>query len=195
MHRQRPSINQRRVRSRTGSHIVEFAAGICILVGFVIVPLIDLAVLPVRWMLAQELVNDYTRKLALSENFSQSFERLHADPSLKTRLQKLGGVLVRDVDLQMRISRVAAQSTTRDEIVWNRPLNLPAAWLPDGAKSPCAYSLELLVHASIAPAIIFPIEGISVPGLTCPVPVVISASHTWGNLGRNPSTGNFFVNE
>jgi len=171
---------------------VEFAAAISILVGFLIIPLIDFAVVPIRWMLAQELVNDYARKLALSEKFSQSFARMEADPSLRTRLQRLGGVTANSVSLHLRISRVNKRG---DEIVCERPLRVPPAWLPDNAMSPCAYSLELIVDASISPAILFSLDGVSIPGLTTPIPIMIKASHEWGNLSRNPSSGEFFINE
>lgn len=189
----RPARNkQRRPRSGRGSHIVEFAAGISILVGLLVLPLLNLAILPVRWMMAQELVNDYSRRLALSETYSQAFHRLEADPSLKTRLERVGGVAVKQMALEMRVARVGASA---EEAVFSGPARIGSAWLPDGDKAPCSYSLELTVDTGISPAVTLSGLGVSVSGLTRPLALTIRASHPWGNLGQDPATGKFYLNE
>lgn len=189
----RPARNKQRcARNGRGSHIVEFAAGISILVGLLVLPLLNLAILPVRWMMAQELVNDYSRRLALSETYSQAFQRLEADPSLKTRLGRVGGVAVNSMALQMRVSRVEQSA---EEAVFSGPNRIGSAWLPDGDKAPCSYSLELAVDAAISPAITLSGLGVSVPGLTRPIALTIHARHPWGNLGQDPATGQFYLNE
>ncbi|MBX9695431.1 MAG: hypothetical protein K2Z81_23805, partial [Cyanobacteria bacterium] len=72
---------------------------------------------------------------------------------------------------------------------------VPKEWLPDGKKSPCTYTLELEVKSTIAPAVLLSTKGVAVPGLTCPVPITITAAHEWENLGRNPLTGKYFLTE
>jgi len=174
---------------------MEFAAGMIILVFFVFIPLLDLTIVPIRWMLAQELVNDYARKLALCETFSRSYRTLEADPSLTTRLQRLGGVSVQSLHLRLRITRIFQTPHAPEVFIVEDPTRIPAAWLPDGGKAPCSYSMELDVHSLMSPAILFPNKGWSIPGLTVPFPLLISATHEWENVGRNPLTGKFFLNE
>ncbi|MBU6451785.1 MAG: hypothetical protein KGS72_08415 [Cyanobacteria bacterium REEB67] len=190
-HRSRPCP----LRGETGSQLAEFGPALFILAFFILIPLLDLGILPIRWMLAQEIVNEYSRNLALQENFSQSFKTMEADPSLATRLKKLGGVTVETINLRLRASRVFRQPHAPEFILVNEPKCMPPAWQPDGAKAPCAYGLELNVQSLMAPAFLFPISWYSIPGLTKPIPVSFNATHEWENLGRNPVTKSFFLNE
>lgn len=182
-------------RSPIGSNIPDFAAALVLLVIVVFIPLLDLTILPIRWMLAREIINDYSRKLALCETLSKSFQTIQADPSLATRLFRLGGVECKDISVRMRISRVFLNPHTDESLLVNAPGRIPPAWLPDGAKSPCTYTLELNVDTLISPAILFNGNGITVPGLTAPIAFQIGASHEWENLGRDPATKAFFLNE
>jgi hypothetical protein len=182
-------------RNERGSQLAEFAPALVVLAVFVFIPLLDLTIIPIRWMMAQEIVNDYARRLALCETFSASRQTMEADPSLATRLQKLGGISVQSSDLHLRISRVYNYPHEADSLVVDVPGNIPDAWLPDGAKAPCHYSLEVSIKSLLAPAVIFPLGGATIPGLSAPVPWVITASHEWENLGRNPVTRRFFLNE
>lgn len=191
------TANARRfcTRTQTGSQIVEFSAALILLVFFAFIPLLDLTIVPIRWMLAQELVNEYARKLALCESFHQSYRTMAADPSLSTRLHRLGGVYVQSLDLRMRISRVFNYPHAPETLEVADPTQIPADWLPDGAKAPCAYSLELNVSCFVSPAILLSDKGMSVPGLTKPFSFLITATHEWENVGRDPVTGKFFLNE
>lgn len=182
-------------RSSVGSNIPDFAAALVLLVIVVFIPLLDLTILPIRWMLAREIINDYSRRLALCETLSKSFQTMQADPSLATRLLRLGGVECKDISLRMRISRVFLNPHTDEILFVNAPGQIPPAWLPDGAKAPCTYTLELKVDTLISPAILFAGNGITVPGLTAPIAFQIGSSHEWENLGRDPGTKAFYLNE
>jgi hypothetical protein len=183
-------------RRRKGSQIAEFAAAMVLLVFVILLPFLDFAILPVRWLLAQEIVNAYVRKLALCETYSQAYEILEADPSLTTRLERLGGVKCRKLKLRMRVARVFLNTHPIEVLAVEKPGQIPPVWLPDGEKSPCIYNLELEVQAMISPAILAPASGgLSVPGITTPVPFLITASRNWENLGRNPITKRYFINE
>jgi len=182
-------------RSSIGSNIPDFAAAMVILVLVVFIPLLDLTILPIRWMLAREIINEYSRRLALCETFSKAYKTMQADPSLATRLLRLGGVESKDISLRLRISRVFITPRTDEHLFVYAPGRIPPAWLPGGEKSPCTYTLELTVDTLISPAILFSSKGVSVPGLTGPVPFRIGASHEWENLGRNPGTRAFYLNE
>lgn len=183
-----------RVRSR-GSQIVEFAAAMVLLVCVILLPFLDLAILPVRWLMAQEIVNAYIRKLALCETFSEAYQIMEADPSLSTRLSRLGGIDCKSLKLKMRAARVFLHPHQPEVIVVERPGQMPPDWLPDGKKAPCIYTLEIEIKSLISPAVLVSAGGLSVPGITAPLPFVLSASHGWENLGRNPVTRRFFINE
>ncbi len=197
-HRHAPiSAGNTRTRPRTshGSQLSEFAAALVLLVVFIFVPLLDLAIVPIRWMMAQELINSYVRSLALCETVSHSFQQLEADPSLRTRLLKLGGVGVQSINLHLRILRTFRGSGNDESLVVSQPRRIPKQWLPDGAYAPCVYLLEIDVQSLISPAILMPGGGTSIPGLTAPIPVLIKASHEWTNLGRDPRSEQYFINE
>lgn len=189
-------FESRQRRSSRGSQLAEFTAAIVMLVLVILLPFLDFAILPVRWLLSQEIVNGYVRKLALCETYSQAHEILEADPSLATRLERLGGVKCRELKLKMRVSRVFLNAHPSEVLVVEKPGQIPKAWLPDGQKSPCIYNLDLEVQALISPAILSPASGgLTIPGITSPVPFLLTASRNWENLGRNPTTKRYFINE
>jgi hypothetical protein len=166
------------------------------LVLVILLPFLDFIILPVRWLLAQEIVNGYVRKLALCETYSQAHDVLAADPSLATRLERLGGVKCKALNLKMRVARVFPNAHPVEVLVVEKPGQIPTAWLPDGEKSPCIYNLDLEVHSLISPALLSPVSGgLIIPGITTPVPILISASRNWENLGRDPTTKRYFINE
>src|SRR5208283_178789 len=94
------------LRRQNGSQIVEFAAAIILLITFVLFPCLDLVIVPIRWMMAQELIDSYVRTLSMCETFSESLHMLDSDPSLRTRLLRLGGVQVESLSLRLKITRV-----------------------------------------------------------------------------------------
>jgi len=182
----------RKPRSARGAQIAEFAAALALLFFVVFIPLLDLSIMPVRWFLAQELVGTYARKLALCETFSQSLARIAADPSMETKLIQIGGVKPRTINCALVIS------TTREPIdryVVTVPKTVPAAWLPNGYRAPCDYQLQVSTIVDISPVFTVQLGGSKIPGLSTPVPFTIFAESNWENLGRDPVTKGYFINE
>jgi hypothetical protein len=179
-------------RSNKGQQITEFAAALILLVFLFFIPLLDLGIMPVRYFLAQELIGTYARKLSLCESLSQSFAVMDADPSLETRLIRLGGVQPKNIVLRLIITQ---NNPPNERMIVTEPRKIPKQWLPEGPKKPCEYILELSVDCQISPAILLRYMGISAIGLTEPVPFRISATSPWENLGRNPITKGYFINE
>ena len=178
-------------RSSRGSQLAEFGPAIVILVGVILVPLLDLVVIPVRWMLAQDIANESVRQLALCETFSGARSKLNAYPSLESKLQGLGGVTVKSIDMQMKITRTSDSQS----FYAKSPGEIPANWLPLTDANSNIYSLDLLINSQMFPVILFPKIGIGIPGLNEPVAFAISASHEWENLGRDPNTKRFYLEE
>jgi hypothetical protein len=186
------SSNRSKRRSQTGSQIAEFGAGLVLLSTLILIPLLDLVIVPVRWMMAQDIVNAYTRKFALCESLNESWRMLNAEPTLTEALEKLGGVSVKSEDLSVRVST----ASSADEVLRLRlPAQIPADWLPNGSKAPCVYSLETHVDLEIAPAVLMRDFGARIPAVSSPIPIAVSSSHAWENLARNPASGEYFLNE
>lgn len=180
------------LRTSRGSQIAEFAAALALLTVAIIVPVIDFSVVPIRWMMAQETVKTYSRQLACCASFSEAVRMIQLEPSLETRLNSLGGIKVDDLGLKLRCASIHDPSNV---ILVDNPGSVPKDWLPQGAKGPCTYSLILEAKILLYPAFPANLRGNPVPGLTGPFPLISSGSHEWENLGRNPDTGNFYLNE
>lgn len=166
-----------------------------LLAVFVFVPLLDLTIVPIRWMMAQELVNSYSRKLALCDTFSEAMDTLEADPSLSTQLHHLGGITVNSVKARLLVTRVFPWKHAEESTSIEVPRRIPSEWLPNGSKAPCSYALEVNVQSLMSPAVLFRTTSLHVPGLTDPIPLTVRSSHSWENLGRNPVSKNYFMNE
>lgn len=184
-----PRIHQSaRKNRRRGAQAAEFAGAIVLLI-FALIPLVDLGIMIVRWNLASSIVNSFTRQLALCESFSAAHKKLEGDPNIFTTLENLGGVHPVASQLTLIIT-----SKGKDMVI-ERPRTIPAAWLPDANQGRNEYNLELAIDVEIAPLIVFPSFGKKIPGLTGAYPTrLVSHSH-WENLGRNPATQEFFINE
>ncbi len=180
------------IRSNKGQQISEFAAALVLLVFLFFIPLLDLGIMPVRFFLAQEIIASYARKLSLCESLSQSFALMDADPSLETRLIRLGGVQPKNIVLRLIITQTRLPN---ERIIVTEPKKIPRDWFPEGKKTPCEYIMELSVDCQIAPAMLLRYGGVNIVGLTEAVPFRIAATSPWENLGRNPITKGYFINE
>jgi len=185
-----------RVKRRAlGSQIVEFGAALFLLFVFIFLPLLDLAIVPIRWMMAQELINTYVRTLAMCETYAQSLRTMEADPSLRARLLNIGGIEVTSTTLHLTITRISVNGDMTKFIEVHKPGAIPAEWLPDGKLAPCQYLMVLDVKAAISPAVLLNWGALSIPGLTKPIPTSIVVLHDWGNLGKDPTSEKYFINE
>lgn len=191
MNRKRKNCTVRESRSCRGQHITEFAAAIVLLVFLFFIPLLDLGILPVRYFIAQELISTYARKLSHCETLSQSYQVMNADPSLETQLRQIGGVRPNGLQLRLLINQI---KLPMEHCEIEKPKSIRVEWLPNGKKSPCEYILEVSAEVEISPAIILQFQP-KVVGLSSPVPCLLKATSPWENLGRNPVTKSYFINE
>src|SRR5262249_48085388 len=140
-------------------------------------------------------IDSYVRTLSMSETFTESLQILDRDPSLRTRLLKLGGVQVDSLSLSLKITRVKPRNSEKQSVEVLRPGEIPPSWLPNGPLSPCTYDLHIETKLLIAPALVMKWEKMPVPGLTTSIPVYLHASHEWMNMGQDPNTEKYFINE
>lgn len=178
-------------RDSFGQQLPEFAAALVLLVMLFFIPLLDLGIMPVRYFMSQQLIQQYARRLSHCETLTQAYAEMNADPSLQTRLVKLGGVTPKNIELHLAMSTVAIPVQKLDVI---KPKTIPRDWLPNGHLSPCEYILEIVASVEISPAIMMDFNP-KVMGLSQPLPIILRADSPWENLGRNPITKSFYMNE
>jgi hypothetical protein len=182
---------QTRIRSPRGQHISEFAAALVLLFFLFFIPMLDLGIMPVRYFMSQQLVQQYARRLSHCETLTQAYQEMNADPSLHARLVQLGGVQPKNLELHLFINRIKPPIYRLDV---TKPKSIPKSWWPEGSNGPCEYILEVSAEVEVSPAIMMQFEP-KVMGLSKPVPFILRADSPWENLGRNPVTTQFYVNE
>lgn len=181
------SVRER--RSSVGANMLEFSAAFTVLVVFVLLPLVDLAAVPIRTMFASSAVQDTVHRLALSSKFSDALAGLN-DGSLDSRFATITGVSV----VSKKLSLVANSSSGSSS--FSSAGAVSESWLPDGKSGPYHYNLNLSCELDIAPLFLIGANmGADVPGLTKPFRVQLSESYSWENLSKDPSTQKFFLNE
>lgn len=179
-------------RKNTGAQAAEFAAALTVLVIFFVIPLLDLSVIPVRWGLANHIITSYSVNFARAETLSRAFEQLESDVNLQDLLKKIGGVNAK----QLRLALVITKTATPDKkLVVSEPKHIPSEWLPDSPNGPFQYELELFATVEVSPMLLVNIGEKKIPGLNAPFTVTMTSSSNWENLGRNPNTNEFFMNE
>jgi hypothetical protein len=197
-----------------GAQISEFAVSLFFLFAFVVIPLINLCVVPIRWGLGKSVVSARVHQLAQSEMLSQALKSeqgasqqrlqngsqpglqqpVQASPQeeLQDKLNKIGGITVKSSQLSLTIESAKRQGETKS---FSKVGSIDKDWLPDGPLGPYVYRLDLQVDGDVAPLFVLPLQNMKVPGLTIPFAVQFHDTSVWENTGRDPVSGEFFVNE
>jgi len=184
--------NSNRRRRQIGAQILEFGGAIFIFISCIVLPLIDLAFVPLRFGLGKSVVSTRVNRLAQLETLSEALNDERNDAAFKDVLKGLDGIVVRNSKLSLVIK---SNKTEPHEIRVDRPGLIPKSWLPDGSAAPCDYALDLKVDVDISPFIVLPIPKAKVPGLTTPLSFQFNEISVWENLGRDPVSGDFYLNE
>lgn len=172
--------------------MVEFAYVIAMLMLFFVIPSINIGAIPLRFFFAQRVVTKFVHRLSLSERLSDAFTAGTGDSELSNALSKLGGVDLLSSELTLSIA--GSKSPEQEKIV-DCVGKIPPEWLPNGANGPYSYFLHLKVRTNIYPLLVKSIAGKSIPALNGPLPLTIEEVAHWENLGRDPASGEFYVNE
>jgi hypothetical protein len=179
-----------------GAQISEFAVSLFFLFAFVVLPLINLCVIPLRWSLGKSTVSSRVHQLAQSETLSQAFKGEQEGGGLKDgaheKLNNIGGITVKSSQLSLIIESEKLQGQTK---VITQVGSIAKDWLPDGPLGPYIYRLDLQVDSDVAPLVVVPLPNPKIPGLTAPFAVQFHDTSVWENTGRDPVSGEFFVNE
>lgn len=175
-----------------GSQLAEFGAALVLFVLCVIVPTIDFGIVPIRTMMAQEILGKQARRLAFADNFSSALAMLENDSIFNQSLVNLGGVTVDTNKVYLQISNATDKKRPFLEMAAG---TVPNNLLPSPSNQANTYNLILEVRLLLSPAFLVPAVSAKIPGITAPFPITLRASHSWENLGRNPETGKFYLNE
>lgn len=178
-------------RSQRGQHTAEFAATLVVLICVIVIPLLDLSVIPMRRALAQQLVGQSMQKLRLAQTPSEAVRQLEQTENLTAGLSRIGGI-------QLKSSHLTIEITDRnDKEKWTvePPQKIPQDWLPEGKRCPCIYMLTLTAEMDTYPLFLVSLGDQKIPGLSAPIPTIISTASVFENQGRNPVTGNYYLNE
>lgn len=161
------------VRRQSGFQLVEFGTALWILIGAILVPLLSIALFVVRVSMVQYSADRLVARLARSESFSQACAGAR-EARAATGENSLG---LDNLKLSLLIS-----TGNESSVAFTQPGSIPANLLtPDNAHN---YTLHLDGDINVE---VIPGQG--------PVKVHIGSNATWENLGRNPITKQFYVNE
>lgn len=174
-----------------GQQLTEFAAAFCVLIGVAVI-LIDLGVVLMRYALASNIINDVIQELAVQESLGDSFNVFAQGTNLSESLNKVAGTTMKKATLSLVATSINSPSL---EVCVEESGKVPPQWLPDGSNCPCDYVLCLAVDMEISPLFVFNLIGQRIPGISAPFDIVITGKGKWENVNRNPSTGNFYLNE
>ncbi|HEY9787828.1 MAG TPA: hypothetical protein V6D17_20745 [Candidatus Obscuribacterales bacterium] len=186
------AVRMRRREPRGAAQAAEFGAAVVALIVCFVIPLVDFGIIPVRWALAFNIVNSYVGNLSRAETFSRAWQQLEEDPGMGTMLKRIGGVNPKRYNLTMLITKPADGSVQASV---DQPKRIPSHYLPDGPGGPYQYELELSAELEVSPLIVCNIGPKKIPGLNAPFNFTISRTSHWENLGRNPTTNEFYINE
>jgi len=112
--------------------------------------------------------------------------------SVQDKLNKIAGLTVKASQLALIVESAKLQGQTK---TITRVGTVNQDWLPDGPLGPYVYRLDLTVDSDIAPLIVIPVQNPRIPGLTAPFAVQFHDSSVWENTGRDPVSGEFYLNE
>ncbi len=184
-------MNHAKTRQK-GQQLADFSVAFGFLIIFVVLPLINLGVVPVRFLFAQSAVGSFIKQLSLCESMSEAFKKVKADKEIEKMMVSIGGTHVKSARLAVVIN---SQKKVGNQIEVHRPKSITKVWLPDGENCPCQYMIKLSVDLEIDPLLTLPKVGGGIPGLNAPFPLTITNVTPWENLGVNPATQQYFLNE
>ncbi|MBX9686980.1 MAG: hypothetical protein K2X27_09775 [Candidatus Obscuribacterales bacterium] len=192
----RNKVRKNSSRSKCGATLLEFAAALSLFFCCLFVPLIDIAFIPVRYLLAYNNLDTVVHHMSLFEKRSQALQFLHADLSWKKQLESCG-VTVKNVKASLIVCDPAGSS----KLTLAEGAKVPSRLLPSAVKSAgvgCTYALELSTTVDIPP--LFD-SHVGLPGFSKAIEFKISSRAQWENLSPDPyTTGDsksvqYYINE
>jgi hypothetical protein len=176
-----------RHRNQHGSLMTEFAAAFVLFTCCLLIPLINISVIPVRYVISYAMVSEVTRKLALAETRSQAAQ-LAAQPAFFQGFAKQFGIGMEPPTLS-----IVLKDQNSELYIFPDKKPIPPVFLPGGSRSGhLNYLLRTETTVQIPPLFCL---GPKIPALTAPILFNVDATAPWENLGCDPVTKQFYINE
>jgi hypothetical protein len=176
-----------KARNTSGSSMTEFSGALIIFILFMFLPLINIGIMPVRYLIAHGTMSEMVHRMAVCEKRTDAYKLLQTNTWWTTFLGKCG-VAVKSPEATIII--VGKDGADKTSVKLNNMLSNDL--LPNGDKGPFMYSIQLSAKCDIAPLFN---GGAGLPGFTKPITFNMSSQAQWENLGRDPETKEFYVNE
>lgn len=192
------SDSTKRSRSNRGSSIVEFAASLTMFFCFFLVPIIDIAFVPARYMLVETSLDKVVHRMVLSEKRSQAMKFLNSG-SWKQSVERWG-VKVTDAKANL----IVCDDTGNSKMVLENGKDVPANLLPNGTHLPNGevvtplYAMELVAKVDVPPLFS---SKIGLPGFSQPISFTFRHRGQWENVSPDPLTTSsptavkYYINE
>jgi len=166
--------------------MTEFAAAITIFICCLILPLVNLAAVPMRYIIAFGMVSDMTQKFSCAEKRSQAVA-LALQPTSYQEFAKQFGISMRECSVS-----ILCKSQNAESLILPECKPIPMTWLPGSKRGQINYFLKTETNVEIPP---FVCIGPKVAGITAPIKMKLTATAPWENLGCDPATQEFYLNE
>lgn len=176
-------------RDNSGSNTVEFTYCLVFIFFVILLPLVNYGTFMARWSISSQVVSAWVNSLAKKRKLSEAFARVH-DQDFADAVTKSSGVKLKTITPALMVSRVDRPTET---FKLTTPGKLPTSWQPNSGR--LDYTFQVVVTADIEPLVTVQLLGLKVPGLTESAEVVMSGSSLWENMGRDPNTTEFYLNE
>ncbi|MBA3857227.1 MAG: hypothetical protein C0507_10005 [Cyanobacteria bacterium PR.3.49] len=181
------NMKKAKKRSVSGSSMTEFSGALIIFILFMFLPLINIGIMPVRYLIAHGTMSQMVHRMAVCEKRTDAVKLLQTNTWWTTFLSKWG-VAVKSPEASIVI--VGKDGSDKTSVKLNN--NLSNDLLPNADKGPFMYSIQLSAKCDIAPLFN---GGAGLPGFTKPVTFNMSSQAQWENLGRDPVTAQYYINE
>jgi len=155
--------------------------------AIVVITLINIGIMPVRYLIAHGTMSEMAHRMSVCEKRTDAYKLLQTHTWWKDFLLKCG-VTVKSPEAALII--VGKDGTEKNSVPLSN--NISNDLLPNGDKGPFMYSIQLSAKCDIAPLFN---GGAGLPGFTAPITFNMCSQAQWENLGRDPETTNFYINE
>ncbi|MCC7528396.1 MAG: hypothetical protein IT342_07735 [Candidatus Melainabacteria bacterium] len=167
--------------------MTEFSGAMIIFILFIFAPLINIGILPVRYLIAHGVMTEIAHRMSVCEKRSAANQLLQTNTWWTNSLAACG-VKVKNPKASLII--VDKDGGSKSSITINSALT--ADLLPNGSRGPFMYCVQLTADCDISPLFN---AGAGLPGFTSPVSLHMSSQAQWENLGRDPETTFYYINE
>lgn len=174
------------IRNSHGS-LAEFAPAFTIFIIAGVIPLICSLIIPVRFCIAQGLIDQTTQRLSRCEKMSLACKIFQEDEQWVDFLT-LCGLKTKDKHLS-----IVVVGTSEQGVEIEQPAAIDRRLLPAAGSPSHSYVLRLKANLEMKP--VFASCLVPIPGVTTPLKVALKSDRVWENMSCDPETRQYYVNE